>query len=127
LLGFLIYSAIFAAIGAAVENEQDSQQFMLPVGLPIFAGYMLNTQVMQAPDSALAITVSLFPLTAPINMISRIASTSVPIWQIILSILLMIVTFLGTMWLAAKIYRVGILMYGKKPTFKELAKWVKQS
>ncbi|MDR9416123.1 MAG: ABC transporter permease [Gracilimonas sp.] len=126
LLGFLIYSAIFAAIGAAVENEQDSQQFMLPVGLPIFAGYMLNTKVMEAPDSTLSTFVSLFPLTAPINMISRIASTSVPVWQVLLSILLMIFTFLGTMWLAAKIYRVGILMYGKKPTFRELAKWVKQ-
>ncbi|WP_020401879.1 ABC transporter permease [Gracilimonas tropica] len=126
LLGFLIYSAIFAAIGAAVETEQDSQQFMLPVGLPIFAGYMLNTKVMEAPDSTLSTFVSLFPLTAPINMISRIASTSVPLWQIILSVILMIFTFLGTMWLAAKIYRVGILMYGKKPSFKELAKWVKQ-
>ena len=126
LLGFLIYSAIFAAIGAAVENEQDSQQFMLPVGLPIFAAYMLNTKVMQAPDSTLSTIVSLFPLTAPINMISRIASTSVPIWQILLSIILMILTFLGTMWLAAKVYRVGILMYGKKPSFKELAKWIKQ-
>jgi len=127
LLGFLIYSAIFAAIGAAVENEQDSQQFMFPVAIPIFAGYMLNTKVMQAPDSALSTFVSLFPLTAPINMISRIASTSVPFWQILISIVLMILTFLGTMWLAAKIYRVGILMYGKKPSFKELGKWIKQS
>lgn len=127
LLGFLIYSAIFAAIGAAVENEQDSQQFMLPVGIPIFAGYMLNTQVMQAPDSALSTFVSLFPLTAPINMISRIASTSVPFWQILLSMVLMVLTFIGTMWLAAKIYRVGILMYGKKASFKDLAKWIRQS
>jgi ABC-2 type transport system permease protein len=126
-LGFMIYSALFAAIGAAVDNEQDSQQFMPIVGLPIFVAYFLNTKVMQAPDSGLSTFISIFPLTSPINMISRIASTSVPAWQIIASILLMILTFFGIMWLAAKIYRVGILMYGKKPTFKDLAKWIRQS
>ncbi|MBD3616088.1 MAG: ABC transporter permease [Gracilimonas sp.] len=126
-LGFMIYSALFAAIGAAVENEQDSQQFMPIVGLPIFVAYFLNTKVMQSPDSSLSTFISIFPLTSPINMISRIASTSVPGWQIFLSILLMVATFFGIMWLAAKIYRVGILMYGKKATFKDLAKWIKQS
>lgn len=126
-LGFLIYSAMFAAIGAAVDSEQDTQQFMPIVGLPIFIAYFLNTKVMQAPDSSLSTFVSIFPLTSPINMISRIASTSVPAWQIVLSILLMILTFLGIMWLAARIYRVGILMYGKKPSFKDLAKWIRQS
>ncbi|MEX0610090.1 MAG: ABC transporter permease [Balneolaceae bacterium] len=125
-LGFLIYSAVFAAIGAAVETEQDTQQFMIPVAIPIFIGYFLNTKVIESPDGALAVFSSLFPLTAPINMISRIASTSVPFWEIAVSIILMVVTFLGIIWLAAKIYRVGILMYGKKPTFSELAKWVKQ-
>jgi ABC-2 type transport system permease protein len=125
-LGFLIYSALFAAIGAAVDNEQDTQQFMPIVGMPIFIAYFLNTKVMQAPDSSLSTFVSIFPLTSPINMISRIASTSVPAWQIIVSILLMILTFLGIMWLAARIYRVGILMYGKKPSFKDLAKWIRQ-
>lgn len=126
IVGFLIYSGIFAAIGAASESEQDTQQFMLPVMLPIFVGYMLNLQVMQNPDSNISVFASLFPLTAPVNMISRIAATEVPIWQIALSLLLMIGTFMGTMWLAAKIYRVGILMYGKKPTYKELAKWIRQ-
>ncbi|HET8864134.1 MAG TPA: ABC transporter permease [Gracilimonas sp.] len=126
-LGFMIYSALFAAIGAAVETEQDSQQFMPIVGLPIFVAYFLNTKVMQAPDSSLSTFISIFPLTSPINMISRIASTSVPAWQIILSILLMVLTFFGIMWMAAKIYRVGILMYGKKASFKDLAKWIKQS
>lgn len=126
-LGFLIYSAMFAAIGAAVDNEQDTQQFMPIVGLPIFIAYFLNTKVMQAPDSSLSTFVSIFPLTSPINMISRIASTSVPAWQIIVSIMLMILTFFGIMWLAARIYRVGILMYGKKPSFKDLAKWIRQS
>jgi ABC-2 type transport system permease protein len=125
-LGFMIYSALFAAIGAAVENDQDSQQFLPIVGMPIFVAYFLNTKVMQAPDSTLSTFVSIFPLTSPINMISRIASTSVPVWQIILSILLMILTFFGIMWVASKIYRVGILMYGKKATFKDLYKWIKQ-
>lgn len=126
-LGFMIYSAVFAAIGAAVETEQDSQQFMPIVGLPIFVAYFLNMKVIEAPDSTLSAFMSMFPLTSPINMISRIASTSVPLWQIIVSILLMILTFFGIMWLAAKIYRVGILMYGKKASFKDLAKWIKQS
>lgn len=126
-LGFLIYSAIFAAIGAAVDNEQDSQQFMLPVSIPIFIAYLLNARVMEAPDSALSVGFSLFPLTAPINMMSRIAATQVPFWQIALCLALMVATFFGIMWVAAKIYRVGILMYGKKPSFKELGKWIKQS
>ena len=127
ILGFLIYAGIYAAIGAAVDSEQDSQQFMLPVMMPIFIGYMLNMQIMQNPDSTMSIFASMFPLTAPINMISRIAATEVPFYQILLAIVLMIGTFIGMMWLAAKIYRVGILMYGKKPTYKELAKWIRQS
>lgn len=126
-LGFLIYSAVFAAIGAAVDNEQDSQQFMLPVSVPIFIAYFLNTRVMEAPDSALSVFISMFPLTAPINMMSRLAATEVPFWQIALSLALMVATFVGIMWIAAKIYRVGILMYGKKPSFKELGKWIRQS
>ena len=126
-IGFLIYSSIFAAIGAAVDNEQDTQQFMIPVMLPIFLGYMLNMKVIEDPDSTFAVFASLFPLTAPINMISRIAATNVPFWEIALSVVLMTGTFAGIMWLAAKIYRVGILMYGKKPSYKELAKWIRQS
>ena len=126
IIGFLIYAGIFAAIGSAVDSEQDTQQFMLPVMLPIFMGYMLNMKIMEDPDSSIAVFASLFPLTAPINMISRIAATDVPFWQISLSLVLMIGTFAGVMWLAAKIYRVGILMYGKKPSYKELAKWIRQ-
>ncbi|MBO6795151.1 MAG: ABC transporter permease [Balneolaceae bacterium] len=127
IIGFLIYAGIFAAIGAAVDSEQDTQQFMMPVMIPIFIAYFLNLKVMEDPDSTIAVVASLFPLTAPINMISRIAATEVPAIQIIASLLLMIVTFVGLMWVAAKIYRVGILMYGKKPSYKELAKWIRQS
>jgi ABC-2 type transport system permease protein len=126
IIGFLIYAGIFAAIGAAVDSEQDTQQFMLPVMAPIMIGYFLNLRVMENPDSMVSVVASLFPLTAPINMVSRIAATQVPFIQIAASLILMIVTFMGLMWLAAKIYRVGILMYGKKPSYKELAKWVRQ-
>lgn len=126
IIGFLIYAGIFAAIGAAVDSEQDTQQFMLPVMVPIMLAYFLNLRVMENPDATVSVVASLFPLTAPINMISRIAATNVPFWQIALSLLLMIGTFIGLMWLAAKIYRVGILMYGKKPSYKELAKWIRQ-
>jgi len=126
VVGFLIYSAVFASIGAAVENQQDTQQFMFPVMIPIMIGYFFNLRVMEDPDSKLAVIASLIPLTAPINMVTRIAITDVPLWQIVLSLSLMVLTFMGLMWLGAKIYRVGILMYGKKPSFGELAKWVRQ-
>lgn len=125
-LGFMIYSAIFAAIGSAVDSEQDTQQFMLPVMIPVFIAYFLNTKVMQDPDSSIAVFASMFPLTSPINMITRIAATDVPFWQIGISTILMAATFAGIMMLAAKIYRVGILMYGKKPSYKELVKWIRQ-
>ena len=126
IIGFLIYAGIFAAIGAAVDSEQDSQQFMFPVMAPIMIGYFLNLRIIENPDSTIAVIGSLFPLTAPINMISRIAATEVPLFQILASLILMILTFMGLMWLAAKIYRVGILMYGKKPSYKELAKWIRE-
>lgn len=127
LIGFSIYASLFAAIGAAVDSEQDTQQFMMPLMLPIMVGYILNFRVAENPDSTVAFIGSMFPLTAPINMVTRIASTEVPIWQIALSLALMIGSFIGLMWLSARIYRVGILMYGKKPSFKELAKWIRQS
>jgi len=127
VLGFLMYSSIFAAIGAAVDSEQDSQQFMTPVMLPIFLGYMLNFRIAEAPDSTFAIVASLFPLTSPINMVTRMLVSNVPFWEVLLSILLLILSLIGMLLLAARIYRTGILMYGKKPTFKELYKWIRQA
>ena len=127
VLGFLMYSSIFAAIGAAVDSEQDSQQFMIPVMLPIMLGYMLNFRIAEAPDSTLAIMASLFPLTSPINMVTRMLVSNVPLWEVLLSILLLILSLIGMLLLAARIYRTGILMYGKKPTFKELYKWIRQA
>ena len=127
VLGFLMYSSIFAAIGAAVDSEQDTQQFMTPVMLPIFLGYMLNFIIADAPDSTLAIIASLFPLTSPINMATRILVSNVSLWEIALSILLLFVSLIGMLLLAARIYRTGILMYGKRPSYKELFKWLRQA
>tara|TARA_R110002050_G_scaffold1281_1_gene9171 strand:- start:60141 stop:61478 length:1338 start_codon:yes stop_codon:yes gene_type:complete len=130
LLGYLIYSSIYAAIGAAVDNETDTQQFVIPVIMPLMlAIYVGFFSVFNNPHGPIAVAFSLFPLTSPIVMLMRLSSGlgegGVPIWQLVTSILLLIITFIGIVWLAAKIYKVGILMYGKKPSYKELYKWLK--
>ncbi|WP_181899449.1 ABC transporter permease [Flagellimonas nanhaiensis] len=130
ILGYLIYSSIYAAIGAAVDNETDTQQFIFPIILPLMlAIYVGFFSVFSNPHGPIAVGFSLFPLTSPIVMLMRlpggIGEGGVPLWQLILSIALLIVTFLGIVTLAAKIYRVGILMYGKRPTYKELFKWLR--
>lgn len=130
ILGYLIYSSIYAAIGAAVDNETDTQQFIFPIILPLMlAIYVGFFSVFSNPHGPIAVGFSLFPLTSPIVMLMRlpggIGEGGVPIWQLVSSILILIVTFIGIVWLAAKIYRVGILMYGKKPSYKELFKWLK--
>jgi ABC-2 type transport system permease protein len=126
ILGYLIYASIFAAIGSAVDSEADTQQYMFPVMLPIFVGYIIMFETMNNPDGILSVIGSLIPFSTPIVMITRIAITDVPFWQISLSILLMAGTFMGTMWLSAKIYSVGILSYGKSANWKELMKWMRQ-
>lgn len=130
LLGYLIYSSIYAAIGAAVDNETDTQQFVLPVITPLMlAIYVGFFSVFNNPHGPIAVGFSLFPLTSPIVMLMRLSSGlgegGVPIWQLVVSIILLIITFIGIVWLAAKIYRIGILMYGKKPSYKEIYKWLK--
>ncbi len=130
ILGYLIYSSIYAAIGAAVDNETDTQQFIFPIILPLMlAIYVGFFSVFNNPHGPIAVGFSLFPLTSPIVMLMRlpwgIGEGGVPVWQLLTSILLLLGTFIGIVWLAAKIYRVGILMYGKKPTYKELFKWLK--
>jgi ABC-2 type transport system permease protein len=132
VLGYLIYSSIYAAIGAAVDNETDTQQFIFPVILPLMlAIYVGFFSVFSNPNGPIAVAFSLFPLTSPIVMLMRlpwgIGEGGVPVWQLISSILILIATFIGIVWVAAKIYRVGILMYGKKPSYKELYKWLKYS
>ncbi|UII78838.1 ABC transporter permease [Flagellimonas sp. CMM7] len=130
ILGYFIYSSIYAAIGAAVDNETDTQQFIFPIILPLMlAIYVGFFSVFSNPHGPIAVGFSLFPLTSPIVMLMRlpggIGEGGVPLWQLLLSITLLVGTFFGIVWLAAKIYRVGILMYGKRPTYKELFKWLK--
>ncbi|MGW9686981.1 ABC transporter permease [Flagellimonas sp. 2504JD1-5] len=130
ILGYLIYSSIYAAIGAAVDNETDTQQFIFPIILPLMlAIYVGFFSVFSNPHGPIAVGFSLFPLTSPIVMLMRlpggIGEGGVPLWQLLLSITLLIITFLGIVSLAAKIYRIGILMYGKRPTYKELFKWLR--
>lgn len=123
--GYFLYSSFYASIGAAVDNETDSQQFLLPIIMPLILGvYIGFFTVMNDPHGTIATVFSMIPLTSPIVMMMRIPF-GVPLWQIILSMFLLFVTFIGVVWFAAKIYRVGILMYGKKPTWKELIKWMK--
>jgi ABC-2 type transport system permease protein len=123
--GYFLYSSFYASIGAAVDNETDSQQFLLPIIMPLILGvYIGFFTVMNDPHGTVATVFSMIPLTSPIVMMMRIPF-GVPLWQIIVSMVLLFGTFLGLVWFAAKIYRVGILMYGKKPTWKELYKWSK--
>ncbi|MGG7036958.1 MAG: ABC transporter permease [Flavobacterium sp.] len=123
--GYFLYSSFYASIGAAVDNETDSQQFLLPIIMPLILGvYIGFFTVINDPHGTIATVFSMIPLTSPIVMMMRIPF-GVPLWQIIVSVLLLFGTFLLVVWFAAKIYRVGILMYGKKPTWRELAKWLK--
>ena len=123
--GYLLYSSLYAAIGAAVDNETDTQQFMLPILMPlILAVYVGVFTVIEDPHGTVSTVFSFIPLTSPVVMLMRIPF-GVPLWQQGLSLLLLIGTFILAVWFAAKIYRVGILMYGKKPTYKELFKWLK--
>lgn len=123
--GYFLYSSLYAAIGAAVDSETDSQQFLLPIIMPLMLGiYVGFGTVLNDPHGTVATIFSLIPFTSPIVMLMRIPF-GVPWWQLALSITLLFGTFLGVVWFASKIYRVGILMYGKKPTWKELYKWLK--
>ena len=123
--GFLLYSSLYAAIGAAVDNETDTQQFMMPIIMPlILAVYVGVFTVIEDPHGTVSTVFSYIPLTSPVVMLMRIPF-GVPIWQQVLSLSILIATFIFTVWFAAKIYRVGILMYGKKPSYKELFKWLR--
>lgn len=121
--GYLLYSALFGAIGAAVDSETETQQFMFPIMMPIIAAIAFAQIAVRDPDGPLAFWTSIIPFTSPVVMMVRIPF-GVPGWQLALSMLLLILGFIGTTWIAARIYRVGILMYGKKTSFRELSKWV---
>lgn len=123
ITGYLLYASLFAAIGSAVDNETETQQFMLPVTIPIILGLIVAMGTMQNPESSISFWFSMIPLTSPIVMVARIPF-DVPAWEIAVSMGLMVVTIIGTVWMAAKIYRTGILMYGKKTSYKEIWKWL---
>ncbi|WP_046757363.1 ABC transporter permease [Kordia jejudonensis] len=123
--GYLLYSSLYAAIGAAVDNETDTQQFMMPIIMPlVLAVYVGGFTVLEDPHGVVATVFSYIPFTSPVVMLMRIPF-GVPIWQQLLSVAILYITFTGTVWFASKIYRVGILMYGKKPSYKEIFKWLK--
>ncbi len=123
--GYLLYASLFAAIGSAVDSEADTQQFMLPVTIPLILAIMVAQPVVASSgEGPLAFWFSIIPFTSPVIMMIRIPF-EVPVWQLILSIALLILTFIGSTWMAGKIYRTGILMYGKKISYKELWKWLK--
>ncbi len=122
--GYLLYSAIFAAIGSSVDSVQDAQQLQTPVMMPIIFSIIIMMTILNDPNSTLAVWCSYIPFTSPVVMMARIPS-GVPVWQIAVSLVILYATFVAAVWFAAKIYRVGIFMYGKKPSFKELWKWVR--
>ena len=122
--GYLLYSSMFAAIGASVDNESDTSQFMTPITLVVLFALYAGMYSAENPDGPLAFWCSMIPFTSPIVMMVRVPF-DVPVWQLGLSLGLLALTIVGTIWLSAKIYRVGILMYGKKPTVKEIIKWIK--
>jgi len=126
LSGYLLYASVFAAIGSAVDNETETQQFMLPVTIPIILSLFVAMGTMQNPESSLSFWCSMIPLSSPIVMMARIPF-GVPYWQIAVSMFIMLITFLAFVWMAAKIYRTGILMYGKKTSWKEMWKWLRYS
>ncbi len=125
VFGYLLYASLFAAIGSAVENEGDSSQLQLPVTIPLMLGFFIALYAFKAPDSSVVFWGSMIPFTSPIVMLARIPF-GVAAWELVLSIVLLVATFAVCAWASAKIYKVGILMYGKKSTFKDLWKWLKQ-
>ena len=125
--GYLLYASLYAAIGSMVESQQDAQGFLLPVIMPILVALYTVMPQVENPDSTLSITLSMVPLTSPVSALVRIAVSDVPLWQTTLSLIILFGSFVGVTWVAGRIYRVGILMYGKKPSLRELLRWVRQA
>ena len=125
ILGYLLYASFFAAIGSAVENEADTQQLQLPVTIPLMIAFFIAFYAFKAPDSPIVFWGSMIPFTSPIVMLARIPF-GVPTWELALSIGLLVVTFIACGWASAKIYKIGVLMFGKKTSFKDLWNWLKQ-
>jgi ABC-2 type transport system permease protein len=127
LLGFFFYAALYAAIGASVNTVQEAQGLVFPVMLPIILAMVSFPAVLEAPEGPIAVTVSMIPGMSPLIMFLRIVVLTPPMWQILLSIALLILGILAVVWIAARVYRVGILMYGKRPTFPEILRWVRHA
>ncbi len=127
LLGFAFYATLYAAIGAAVNTMQEAQNFIFPVVIPLVLGLVCFPVILESPDGNLAIVLSLIPFLTPLLMFLRIVVLTPPWWQIALSVVLLVAAIWGVLWVSARIYRVGILMYGKKPTFPELMRWVRHA
>ncbi len=125
-LGYLLYASFFAAIGSAVENEADTNQLQMPVTVPLLLAFFIAIYAFNAPDSPIVWWGSMIPFTSPIVMLARIPF-GVPMWELVLSIALLVATFVACGWASAKIYKIGILMFGKKTTFKDLWKWLRQN
>ena len=121
--GYLLYSALFAAVGAAVDNETETQQFMLPITIPLILAFVMAQSIIQNPEGQVAFWFSIIPFTSPVVMMVRLPF-GVPAWELALSMVLLIAGFIFTTWLAGRIYRTGILMYGKKVSWRELGKWL---
>ena len=124
VFGFLLYAALFAAVGGMVDNETDSNQFVTILSMPLIVAIVCSTAMLNNPDSGLGIWLSMIPFTSPVSMMIRIPF-GVPYWQVVVSLLILVLTFVFITWIAAKIYRTGILMYGKKPSLKEIWKWLR--
>ncbi len=124
LFGYLLYAALFAIVGSAVDNETDTQQFMMPITIPLILSIIMLQFVLRNPDGPVSFWMSIIPFTSPVIMMGRIPF-GVPYEELALSMALLILTFWGATWMAGRIYRIGILMYGKKPTYKELFKWIR--
>ena len=127
VLGYFLYATLYAMVGAIVSSDDDGQQVQMPITMTFALGMILSTMVMQNPTGKAATILSLIPFFGPSLMFLRIALEAAPIWQIVLSIVLMVVTIIGVVWLAAKVYRIGVLMYGKRPTIPELFRWLRYS
>jgi ABC-2 type transport system permease protein len=125
LLGYLLYSSIYAAIGAVITSEQEGQQLQFVILLPLIISVFMMGPVMRAPDAPVAVWTSMVPFFSPVLMYLRIATQPPPVWQIALSVLLLVATIAGLLILCGRVYRIGILMYGKRPTLPEIAKWLK--
>lgn len=121
--GYLLYSSMFAAVGSAIDTQEDAQQFIMPITLPIILSFIVMMSAIKNPEGPVAFWFSMIPFTSPIVMMARIPF-GVPDWQLALSMFLLVATFVGMVWVAGKIYRTGILMYGKKPSWKEIGKWL---